>query len=43
MISADLYVGAVLVAMFVVGLVLIVRWRRQQSKTREQWSEAPRP
>jgi hypothetical protein len=35
--STDIYIGVLLAAMFVVGIVLIVRWRRQRSKTREQW------
>jgi hypothetical protein len=41
--TTDLYVGVLLAAMFVVGIVLIFRWKRQHSKTREQWSAARRP
>ena len=41
--TIDLYVGTVLAAMFVIGVVLIFRWKRQHSRTREQWSDARRP
>jgi len=37
----DTYLAAVVAAMFLGGIVLIVRWKRQHSKTREQWSDAP--
>ena len=39
--SLDQYLAAVVAAMFLGGIVLLVRWKRQRSKTREQWSEAP--
>jgi hypothetical protein len=38
--STEYYVGALLAAMFVVGIVLILRWRRQRTKTREKWSNS---
>jgi hypothetical protein len=38
--STEHYIGAVLAAMFVAGIVLILRWRRQRTKTREQWSNS---
>ena len=41
--TTEVYVGVVLAAMFVVGIVLIFRWKREHSKAREQWSDARRP
>jgi hypothetical protein len=38
--STEYYVGALLAAMFVVGIVLILGWRRQRTKTRQQWSNS---
>jgi hypothetical protein len=40
--STDQYLGVLVAAMFLVGIVLIFRWRRQRSKTRQQWSDGPR-
>ena len=40
--TTDLYVGTVLAAMFMVGMVLVFRWKREHSKAREQWSDARR-
>jgi hypothetical protein len=37
----DPYLAAVVAVMFVGGIVLLVRWKRQRSKTRQQWSDAP--
>ena len=28
--------------MFMVGIILIIRWRRQLSRARQQWSNVPR-
>jgi hypothetical protein len=36
--ATEIYVGLVLAAMFVVGIVLIVQWKRERSRTREHWT-----
>ncbi len=41
MYSTDHYLAALVAAMFLGGIVLIFRWKRQRSRTRQQWSDAP--
>jgi hypothetical protein len=39
--SPDRYLAIVVAGMFVVGIVLLIRWKRQRSKKRQRWTRGP--
>jgi hypothetical protein len=40
--TADQSLAIFVTGMFMVGIVLIIHWKRQRSRTRQQWSNVPR-
>jgi hypothetical protein len=42
MYSTDQYLAIFVAGMFVAGIILLIRWKRERSRTREQWNDAPR-
>jgi hypothetical protein len=38
----DQYLAILVAGLFVLGIVLLIRWKRQRSKTRRQWTDIPR-